>query len=322
MVITCVNNYINIFCSYREGKLPYSKDKLSELPSSTKNLTKKQKEKFVEVFNALEDQGMEESAAIGIATKEAKRVKIKKATSSQVKKLDNGNIEYLGEQFPGFNKPIKGSGNKQGKVLAKKGDEIKIVSFGDPNLEDNYSTEANDAFYARFGNQEGMSDVFSPLYWSAKWLWPKGSMKGKGPKDFYKINKSSKLLKSIDNDLMQTIDVVYEPNKLDIHGQWMSKKTIENACDNFNKNLKTGSVKTNLYHIAPTDKFEIVKSWINEFDCQVGDQFVPEGTWLVKIQYKDALLWKMRKAGDICGVSIGAMGRIHEEEVNDGSQSK
>lgn len=106
---------------------------------------------------------------------------------SSVTKDSAGNLVYRGEKFVGYNKPMKDSGKKQGKVLAKKGDEVKLVRFGDPSLADNQSVEANDKFYARFGGQEGLDDKFSPLYWSASWLWPKGNLKGKGAKDFYKL---------------------------------------------------------------------------------------------------------------------------------------
>lgn len=109
---------------------------------------------------------------------------------SKIERLDNGNIKYRGQEFPGFNKPIKDSGEKQGKVLAKKGEEIKIVRFGDPSMPDNQSVEQNDRFYARFGKQPGIDDKFSALYWSARWLWPKGKMKGKGAKDFYTLRKN------------------------------------------------------------------------------------------------------------------------------------
>lgn len=112
---------------------------------------------------------------------------ILKATTESVTKDDKGNLVYLGQKFPCYNKPMKDSGNKQGKVLAKKGDEIKIVRFGDPSLPDNQSAEQNDQFYARFGNQKGMNDKFSALFWSSSWLWPRGELKGKGPKEFYNL---------------------------------------------------------------------------------------------------------------------------------------
>lgn len=113
---------------------------------------------------------------------------IEKATTSNVTKDDSGNLVYRGQKFVGYNKPMRSNRDgKQGMVLAKQGDEIKVVHFGDPSMADNLSAEANDAFYARFGNQDGIKDPFSPLYWSASYLWPRGKMKGKGAKDFYTL---------------------------------------------------------------------------------------------------------------------------------------
>ena len=169
--------------------MPYSS--IKDLPPSTKFLTTKQKQKFMEVFNALVSDGMEESKAIAIAMKQAKtRTKktISKATTDSVEKDDKGNLVYRGTKFPGYNKPIRSNRDgKQGMVLAKKGEEIKVVHFGDPSMEDNYSAEANDAYYARHGEE---SDIFSAKYWSNYQLWPRGKLKGKGPRPFYELRKS------------------------------------------------------------------------------------------------------------------------------------
>lgn len=113
---------------------------------------------------------------------------VEKATTAKVTKDDKGNLVYKGSKFVGYNKPMKSNRDgKQGMVLAKKGDDIKVVHFGDPSMPDNTSTEANDAFYARFGGQSGIDDPFSALFWSASYLWPRGKLKGKGTKDFYTL---------------------------------------------------------------------------------------------------------------------------------------
>lgn len=295
--------------------MPYSKSDLKALPDSTKNLSIKQKEKFIEIFNALVKDGMEESKAIPLAIEGAKKVKLTKATTDQVERLPNGNLKYRGQEFPAYNKPIRDSGDKQGKVLAKKGSDIKIVRFGDPKLKDNYSVEANNAFYARFSGNSSIDDKFSPLYWSARWLWPKGSLKGKGPKPFDTLNKSTMVIKATNDEQMIAVDVVYEPNKPDAHGQWMSKETVRKACENFNKNLSEGNVKSNLFHIKETESFSILKSWINECDCYIGDKFVPEGTWLAESKYHTKELWDMKKSGELMGMSVGAKGVINAPKI-------
>ena len=57
------------------------------------------------------------------------------ATTADVQRLPSGRIKYRGETFAGFNKPKRTPGkSKKSAVLAKKGKEIKIVRFGDPNM--------------------------------------------------------------------------------------------------------------------------------------------------------------------------------------------
>jgi len=44
-------------------------------------------------------------------------------------------INYRGERFSGYNKPKRTPGkNKKFAVLAKEGDNVKLVRFGDPNM--------------------------------------------------------------------------------------------------------------------------------------------------------------------------------------------
>lgn len=298
--------------------MPYTsvKSAREDIPA-LKDLSTKQAKKFISVFNALvEEENMSESSAIPIAISQAKE--IEKATTSDVTKDDNGNLVYRGEKFPGYNRPKKDSGGKQGKVLAKKGNEIKVVRFGDPSMADNQSVEQNDAYYARHGEE---TDKFSAKYWSNSYLWPRGAQKGKGPKPFHTLNKASKqmtpIIKALDDEQKIAIEVVYEPYKLDAHGQWARPETIRKACENFNENLSKGNIKPNFYHskdedgvVKSTDAFEIIKSWVNEVDCVIGDQEVPEGTWICKVKYLDDDVWELRKAGILCGVSMGALGTV------------
>lgn len=112
-----------------------------------------------------------------------------------------------------------------------------------------------------------------------------------------------------------SVEVVYVPGEQerDGHGQWMSAQTVQAACADFNSNLAAGNINPNLYHISNTDKFEIIKSWINEIDmvCPTGES-VKEGTWLVKLKYSPEL-WIEKKAGKIQGVSIGARGIVNPQ---------
>ena len=45
-------------------------------------------------------------------------------------------INYRGEKFSGYNKPKRTPGkNKKFAVLAKKGNTVKLVRYGDPNMK-------------------------------------------------------------------------------------------------------------------------------------------------------------------------------------------
>lgn len=91
------------------------------------------------------------------------------AKASSVERLPSGRIKYRGETFAGFNKPKRTpNASKKFAVLAKKGDEIKLVRFGDPDMEikrDN--PERRKSFRARH-NCDTATDKFSARYWSCK----------------------------------------------------------------------------------------------------------------------------------------------------------
>jgi len=91
------------------------------------------------------------------------------ATTKDVERLPSGRIKYRGETFAGYNKPKRTSGGaKKFAVLAKKGDEVKLVRFGDPDMEikaDN--PERRKSFRARM-RCDTATDKFTPRYWACK----------------------------------------------------------------------------------------------------------------------------------------------------------
>jgi len=94
------------------------------------------------------------------------------ADTKDVKRSEGGRLTYRGESFPGYNKPVRTSGgNKKFKVLAKKGDQVKIVRYGDPNMKIKKSNpERRKSFRARHNCDavEKKKDVFAASYWSCK----------------------------------------------------------------------------------------------------------------------------------------------------------
>jgi hypothetical protein len=102
-----------------------------------------------------------------------------RAFSSELEKL--AEVEYHGKKFPGYNQPIPSDRpEKKMMVLAKKGDEVRLVHFGQKGYKHNYTPEAKKNYLTRSAgirNKSGeltMNDKFSPNYWARRVLWPKG----------------------------------------------------------------------------------------------------------------------------------------------------
>jgi hypothetical protein len=91
------------------------------------------------------------------------------ATTKAVKRSPSGRLSYRGETFSGYNKPKRTPGkSKKSAVLAKKGDQVKLVRFGDPNMTiKKNNPERRKSFRARH-NCDTAKDKFSARYWSCK----------------------------------------------------------------------------------------------------------------------------------------------------------
>lgn len=97
-------------------------------------------------------------------------------------KREGGKLVYRGHTFEGFNKPKTAPSGSQHKkiVLAKKGDEVKLVSYGHRGYEDytqHGSEKRRDNYLRRSAgirDKNGnltKNDVFSANHWARKDLW-------------------------------------------------------------------------------------------------------------------------------------------------------
>ncbi len=129
------------------------------------------------------------------------------------------------------------------------------------------------------------------------------------------------VVKALDVELKETIEVVYMPDIKDLHGQFMTKEEIIKGEANFSDNLKAGLVKGNLFHHISTDKFTIEDSWVTKMDGTYGEDetFLAEGTWLAKCKFHDDVLWEMKKSNELGGLSFGGRAFVDEEtgEISD-----
>jgi len=91
------------------------------------------------------------------------------ATTKNAKRTASGRVSYRGETFPGYNKPKRTPGkSKKFAVLAKKGSDIKIVRFGDPNMTIKKSQPARRKSFRARHKCDTAKDKFTARYWSCK----------------------------------------------------------------------------------------------------------------------------------------------------------
>lgn len=79
-------------------------------------------------------------------------------------------LTYLREKFAGYNQPKRTpSGPKKFAVLAKEGDQVKLVRFGDPNMSiKKNQPDRKKSYCARSGGIKGTGNKLSANYWSRK----------------------------------------------------------------------------------------------------------------------------------------------------------
>jgi|TARA_X000001388_G_scaffold25071_2_gene17468 hypothetical protein len=91
------------------------------------------------------------------------------ATTAQVKRTPSGRLQYRGESFSGYNKPKRSvKGDKKSAVLAKKGNQVKLVRFGDKNMTIKKDQPARRKSFRARHNCDTAKDKFSARYWSCK----------------------------------------------------------------------------------------------------------------------------------------------------------
>ena len=91
------------------------------------------------------------------------------ATAQDVTRTPSGRIKYRGESFAGFNKPKRTpNANKKSAVLAKKGKDIKLVRFGDPNMSIKKDQPGRRKSFRARHKCDTAKDKFSARYWSCK----------------------------------------------------------------------------------------------------------------------------------------------------------
>ncbi len=91
------------------------------------------------------------------------------ASTKAVKRTPSGRITIAGSLFQ-VTTNLNGlpAAVKKFAVLAKKGDDVKLVRFGDPNMTIKKSNPKRRASFRARHNCDTAKDKFSARYWSCK----------------------------------------------------------------------------------------------------------------------------------------------------------
>jgi hypothetical protein len=92
-------------------------------------------------------------------------------------------IEYRGEKFSGYNKPKRtpSSPNKSHAVLAKEGEKVKLIRFGQQGVKTNQTVGQREAFKSRHAKNIEKGKM-SAAYWSDKAKWSPSKTKSSSKK--------------------------------------------------------------------------------------------------------------------------------------------
>lgn len=131
------------------------------------------------------------------------------------------------------------------------------------------------------------------------------------------FEKSVPILK-VDEEKRIVTGIVYEPDILDAHGEFMTADEIEKSAHQFLKDFRN----IDKQHDFVASETEVVESWITKEDGSLGDQEVKKGTWLLSVHVPDDDTWGEIKKGELTGFSMGGVGeRVEHIEKTEAEQA-
>ncbi len=132
------------------------------------------------------------------------------------------------------------------------------------------------------------------------------------------FEKSIPILK-VDDEKRIVTGIVYEPDVLDAHGEFMTAEEIEKAAHQFLKDFRN----IDKQHDFVAGQAEVVESWIAKEAGKLGDQDIVKGTWLMSVHVPDDDTWGEIKKGELTGFSMGGVGeRVEHVEKSEVEQAK
>lgn len=104
--------------------------------------------------------------------------------------------------------------------------------------------------------------------------------------------------------------IVYEPDILDAHNEFMTEAEIEKAAHLFMKEFRN----VDKQHDFTSGYGEVIESWVAKSEMKLEDQDIKKGSWLMSVHVTDNDTWEGIQKGEITGFSMGGVGQRVEHE--------
>lgn len=123
------------------------------------------------------------------------------------------------------------------------------------------------------------------------------------------VQKDLITISKVDEQLRLVKGIVYEPNVIDAHGDWMTAEDIRKSAYNFMKEARTGQVDTK--HDCQAVDAYVCESYIAKANDPEG---YTEGSWVIVVKIDDDDVWQGVLDGDYGGFSMYGSGYRDESE--------
>lgn len=123
------------------------------------------------------------------------------------------------------------------------------------------------------------------------------------------VETDVRLLKR-DEEQQIVYGVVYEPDVVDAHGDFMDADEIEKAAHVFLKEFRN----IDKQHDFTSKVGEVIESYIAPADFELGGQTVTKGTWMMAVKVVDDV-WTGIQKGEFTGFSLAGYGNVEKSEA-------
>ncbi|MCY9262944.1 XkdF-like putative serine protease domain-containing protein [Bacillus haynesii] len=131
-------------------------------------------------------------------------------------------------------------------------------------------------------------------------------MKSEKQPDF---QKEIKVLTKAEDEKKLVYGIVYEPDTLDAHGDFMTAAEIEKAAHGFLKDAR----EIDKQHDFQGGVGEVVESYVAPADFEVNGETIKKGSWVLVTKASDEV-WEQIKKGEITGYSMAGTAETIEKQ--------